>query len=256
MIVLPNLGLVKWDLTNDLFSHDQLAANFQSLDDHDHTSGKGKQIPAGGLAPLSVSAANLQDSIFSAEKIASSAVTSDKIANSAVTDSKLASANNSVYREVYRSSSWIGTDAVAGTYLMLNGVAISSGDLYTSGTGRPTSLFYFAANDYAVTSKTLKLRLRTAISANATAPAINFTFGLRPITVAGAADTLTFALGAAVASSTVTITTPTASNTTTGLSADFSAPADGPYALAVVTSGTIANNSVALATSCLQIHHV
>lgn len=63
MIVLPNMGLVKWDSLNDAFSHEQLAANFQALDAHDHTPGKGVPIPYGGLAEQSVGPENLRQEL-------------------------------------------------------------------------------------------------------------------------------------------------------------------------------------------------
>lgn len=64
MLVLPNMGLVKWENINDNFSHEQLASNFSLLDEHDHTAGKGKQIPFGGLAEQSVGASNLRSGLL------------------------------------------------------------------------------------------------------------------------------------------------------------------------------------------------
>lgn len=64
MIVLPNMGLVKWDSINDAFSHEQLAANFTALDNHNHTAGKGVKIPYGGLEDQSVSVANLRTDVL------------------------------------------------------------------------------------------------------------------------------------------------------------------------------------------------
>lgn len=64
MIILPNMGLFKWDSINDFFSHEQLAANFQALDEHDHTTGKGEQIPYGGLAEQSVGLENLREIVL------------------------------------------------------------------------------------------------------------------------------------------------------------------------------------------------
>lgn len=91
MIVTPNMGLIAWDQVNDTFSHQQLAANFIALDSHDHSPGKGKLIQSGGLAPLSVSAANLQDDVLTTEKIAEGAVTTSKLADGSVIPRKLGS---------------------------------------------------------------------------------------------------------------------------------------------------------------------
>lgn len=66
MIVLPNMGLVKWDTVNDNFSHEQLAANWTAVDEHDHTVGKGKSIPYGGLAEQSVGPENIREGVATA----------------------------------------------------------------------------------------------------------------------------------------------------------------------------------------------
>lgn len=87
-IITPNMSLVRWDSLSDNYSHTELASNFQAIDDHDHTAGKGKLIPAGGLASLAVTSANLQDGIFTSSKIADGSVTTAKIADLAVTSGK------------------------------------------------------------------------------------------------------------------------------------------------------------------------
>ena len=90
MIVLPNMGLVKWDSINDYFSHEQLAANFQSLDEHNHTAGKGKQIPAGGLAENSVEPKNLSSSVYTqiGENLGNESILTANLKNAAVTSRK------------------------------------------------------------------------------------------------------------------------------------------------------------------------
>lgn len=47
-------GLVIWKDSTDSYDHIQLANNWYAVDAHDHTSGKGKQIPGDGLVPGSV----------------------------------------------------------------------------------------------------------------------------------------------------------------------------------------------------------
>jgi hypothetical protein len=59
MIVKPEMGLVVWTAVNDYFSHVQLAANFEALDAHNHTPGKGAKIGAGGIAEQAVEYSNL-----------------------------------------------------------------------------------------------------------------------------------------------------------------------------------------------------
>lgn len=80
---LPNMGLVKWDLTSDPYSHSQLAANFQAIDDHDHTSGKGKLIVTNSLTDLAVTTAKLADGSVTTAKLADGSVTAAKLANDA-----------------------------------------------------------------------------------------------------------------------------------------------------------------------------
>lgn len=66
MIVKPNMGLVVWTSINDYFSHVQLAANFEALDAHNHTSGKGAKIGAGGIAEQAVEYNNLASGVIEA----------------------------------------------------------------------------------------------------------------------------------------------------------------------------------------------
>lgn len=80
---LPNMGLVKWDLTGDPYSHTQLAANFQAIDDHDHTSGKGKLIVTNSITNLAVTSAKLADGSVTTAKLADGSVTAAKLANDA-----------------------------------------------------------------------------------------------------------------------------------------------------------------------------
>lgn len=61
MFVTPNMGLTAWDQPDDNYDHTQLATNFSDIDDHDHSLGKGKQIPSGGLANDAVTGDKLAD---------------------------------------------------------------------------------------------------------------------------------------------------------------------------------------------------
>jgi hypothetical protein len=74
MIVTPNMGLTKWDQTVDKYDHNQLATNFNLIDLHDHTPGKGVRIPTNGI----------QDGAITTAKLADGSVTSIKLANGAV----------------------------------------------------------------------------------------------------------------------------------------------------------------------------
>ena len=256
MIVLPNMGLIKWDQIDDTFSHQQLAANFTLLDSHDHTAGKGKQIPAGGLAPLSVGASNLQDGAFTSEKIANGAitnglladlsVTTGKIADGTVTNTKLASPTSSTYKRLLASSVTLNAATTANTYIVGPDVANPiSGTTDISAKGLPG--VYLTSAAYAVPNLTQKLEAVVTILTNATAPAINFTPALYPVTVAGGSNQIVATLGTKVTGSNTTFTTPAASSITVQSPAsDFSAPVDGFYVFGVVTSGTLATNAVVI----------
>lgn len=69
--VSQKMGLRVWDQLADPYDHSQLAANWYKVDLHDHTPGRGVQIPAEGIA----------DGAITGTKIGSSAVTSSNIVN-------------------------------------------------------------------------------------------------------------------------------------------------------------------------------
>lgn len=162
------------------------------------------------------------------------------LASASVTDAKLASPNNSAYRLVFQSQSVCRLDLAAGTYALDGVNALKSGNNLSSAA---LAFFYFDDADYTVAGKTQKLRLRAQIAVNETKAAIKFTFGLYPITVAGGADECKVTLGTVVSGSTVEINEPAASTVTSAAGSDFTIPSDGAFALGVVTSGTLTNNS-------------
>lgn len=256
MIVLPNMGLVKWDQISDSFSHQQLASNFDAIDAHDHTPGKGKPIPAGGLAPLSVTSSNLQDNIFTAEKIVNGAITTDKIANAAVTDGKLASSNSGVHRTILSAYQTIGNDLAAGTYILGrdNGNPVATGgDTFKIN----IPMIFLSSTIYPVSNKSTKYSIRNIIGTNATAPTgWTATVALCPISaVAGGADQLTITLGSPVSGS----EKEAAWNTSlfkTWVSSDFDIIDNEVYALSVTTTGTLPNNSAIYLGADLRVRHV
>lgn len=192
------------------------------------------------------------------ENLASNAaVAHSKLANATAGQVLVANSSGVItamtfYRTIFSVANTVLTaDQVAAT-LILTGLgsvapAQASG---TAGSGSSTPLFYLDDADWGTLPK---LRLRAQVAANATAPGITFTFGLYPVTVAGGADVLTATLGAVVASSTVAIASPSASTVTQGVNSDFTFPTDGAYALGVVTSGTLANNSAVNLHAQLQV---
>lgn len=87
--VSDKMGLIKWDSVGDYFSHTGLAANFETIDEHDHTVGKGVKIPNGGLAAGSVGSSEIQDGSVLTAKIGDGQVTPAKLSATAVTASVL-----------------------------------------------------------------------------------------------------------------------------------------------------------------------
>jgi hypothetical protein len=81
---LPNMNLTQWEALANLFSHSQLAANMQLIDDHDHTDGKGKKVAAGGIDSLAIGTTQLQDDAVTAVKILDGTITGSKLANETI----------------------------------------------------------------------------------------------------------------------------------------------------------------------------
>lgn len=183
------------------------------------------------------------------------------IGNTKVTGAMLAASTQAAYRTILSVNGSLPNDAASANYIMYqDGSMVASPASITSGvTGKPIpALLNLVAADWTVASLTPKLQTRLAIGPNATAPAENFALSLYPVTIAGAADTLTFTLGAAVSGSgTTNMVTPGASAFTTAVtSADFTLPSNGVYALGLATSGTLANNSAVAVSGQLMVRNV
>lgn len=80
MFTTSFMGLLAWDQGLDAYDHAQLANNFIAIDAHDHTTGRGRQIPSAGI----------QDGAITGAKIAANAVTPDKIPDGSLTQQELA----------------------------------------------------------------------------------------------------------------------------------------------------------------------
>lgn len=169
---------------------------------------------------------------------AAAAIVGSKLAAGSVTDTQLASPNNSFYRTLSEVVGSVGAaGAVAnGTYLFKSETAGAT-PVGTSNNVIPLVLGFDPA-DYVVAGKTLQLSLYSSLFVNATAAGATFKVGLYPITTsAGAANQINLDVGAVVAGSEVTFTTPGANTRSQGSSGDFAAPAQGPYAICVNVSG-------------------
>lgn len=74
----PKMALRIWNLLGDLYDHEQLADNLMRLDQHDHTDGRGVQIPTEGIADGAITNAKLS-SVLTATPLDAS-VTAAKLA--------------------------------------------------------------------------------------------------------------------------------------------------------------------------------
>jgi len=73
----PSMSLRVWNLLSDPYDHDQLATNWAKVDLHDHSYGRGVQIPTDGIldgavtaAKLAPGAASIQNNSVTAQKFA------------------------------------------------------------------------------------------------------------------------------------------------------------------------------------------
>lgn len=150
----------------------------------------------------------------------------------------------SQYRTFVEAETVIFGSSAAGVYM---GSIAATTNICKSGTAAQSYpvLVPFVAADHAVTGLTTVLRLRVFTTTNGTAPGISYTYGMYPISsIAGSGNTINLTVGAVVAGSTVTRTTPAASSGFVDASADFAIPSDGRYVLGVSTSGAQGTGSV------------
>jgi hypothetical protein len=216
------MGLKLWNLLTDLYDHAQLADNWAKVDYHDHSSGKGVQIPTDGLADGAVTPAKMNNLVDPTGAYLS-------------------------LKPLVRLSASFGAAAATGTYpLWLN---------FASATGLPTlaltTPFYLDPADWASTGRTVKYVIRGSVITNAVAPASTFAFCLNPVATWGGTSgnpPTVATLSAAVASSTTTtIVAPGAGAPSAQVTSTFDAPVAGWYTLSLLISNvnTAANSAIA-----------
>jgi hypothetical protein len=216
------MSLRIWNLLTDLYDHTQLADNWAKVDYHDHSPGKGVQVPTEGIAD--------------------GAVTSPKLATAL--DPSGAYTTFRAARDVLGS---IAAATGAGTF----GMSETNPAQVTATTHLP-GIFYFDPTDYVASGRTTKLRIRTTLTViNVTNTGVNFTVALQPVT-AIAAGTLT--VGAAVTGSSLVFTAPLGNTLNVASTADFDTPVAGYYVMTIANSG--APGSGVQARSLLGVHQV
>jgi hypothetical protein len=233
-----NMGLKQWDVSTDLFSYTELKDNFGKIDVHDHTTGKGVQVPTGGIANGAVTLA----------KLATASVDSTKIVDASVDDADLVSPTNPVWRPAARFAAPLAAGTSGTVY------AGRSGD-WTGVLSDALGVFTWSPSGMTVAGKTVNWRTKIHVLTNGTAPAITVTVGAYPITAtAGGAGVLVLTPGAAIATSAVAA--PPA-NTITGVNGSpVSAPSSGNiYVLGLSLSGAMPANALALVATTLEYSH-
>jgi hypothetical protein len=136
------------------------------------------------------------------------------------------------------------------------GVPVASGTGISLANIFGPPLLGLRAADFAVSSKTAKLRVVGVFASNATALGTSLTIGLYPVTSAGAADVFTLTLGTVTSGSTSAITTPSASTVGVYTGTDFSLPSDGGYTLGFAAAAAAANNHIGNLSLMLQVRWV
>lgn len=137
---------------------------------------------------------------------------------------------------------------IAGSIAALSGVA----------TANPFP-FYVQPTDWAAAGYTTQLRLLVGCLVTDTAPGTTFVFGLYPVTgwASAVATQTTITLGAVVANSTVTYTTPAANSITAETaSSAFPIPVAGYYMIGVAVAGAAAVASNPSFPWALQVRNV
>lgn len=207
-----NMLLTKWPSGTDYFAHPELAGDFELIDGHDHSSGKGVQIPTSGLANL--------------------AVTTAKLANGSATKVKLGADVD--YESAF--STWKtfivrSKDPVAGLGLI---------------TPRLIDVpFYFDPADLGAGTRATALRIRATVFCNATSSAIaTLTAGLHAVTASGGgAGSLAYTIDTVPVTGSAASVSPAVNTRLQAVSSAFTPPAAGWYGLAVMPSQTQAINS-------------
>lgn len=240
----PNLSLESWNLTSDLFDHTQLHNNNLKVDEHDHSTGKGVQIPSAGLV----------DGAVTSGKLASGAALAN-LASSSVTDAKLASPANSMYRAITFHNAISRNGDGAGDFYFrpdTNGLLSATSSI----SNLAPFLIYLSNSDYTIPNKTAVLRTRIAIAVNNVAPSATYKVGVYPInSTTSSGGSITLNAGSVVSSSQAIATTPSANSLTSFTSSDFSFPADGMYVMGLNISGNPASGTATIVTGRLEYRH-
>lgn len=244
-LVSPKMSLRVWDQLSDPYSHDQLADNWSKVDLHDHTPGRGIQIPTEGIA---------DGAITSTKLAASNIISTAQVVDGSLLDTDLASPNNVAYKTVASADGIAAPASVAGNYWFGIGTNVIASAVAASS---PPALFPFATTDYAVANKTTVFRLNATWVTNAAAPLSTFACGMYPIsTSAGGVSSISVTLGAVIAGSTATVVAPAANASNRITSSDFTFSGTGVYVFGMtISAATVAANTFTSFRVLLQVRN-
>lgn len=92
MLTTSNLGLTVWNLTSDSFNYSQLQTNWNLIDAHDHSQGKGLQVGTAGIVPGSITQTLMAANSVGAPQINNNSVGTSALQNGAVGTAQIATA--------------------------------------------------------------------------------------------------------------------------------------------------------------------
>ena len=149
MAITTNMGLTTW-ASGDSFNDAQLRANWQAVDLHDHTTGKGKPIPANGLQKDSVTETKIADGSVTSDKIVDASVSQYKLApdlSAALDRAKISLSENTIFGSSPASS-------VSGGYnsLVLNSLSVSDVHISNDAYINPSKINIKNANGQQISS--------------------------------------------------------------------------------------------------------
>lgn len=260
-----NTGTNDW---SDVYNNDAAIVNEVNGNIVNANVGSGAAIAYSKLASMSTGAVLLGNAGTPTATTLSGDVTVGATGVTAIGATKVTAAmlnadTQAGYRTILNASGYLDDGSSPTTYALGTNFSGDSGMNTAGGTinietsseiSHPAPLIYIDDADYTLASLTPKLRIRAQVLCNATAPGtITFTFGLYPITCAGAADVITLTYGTVVSNSTVAIVNPSASTVNQDKNTDFAFPSDGVYALGVATSAVAASNTATLCSAQLQV---
>lgn len=213
------MGLKVWNLLTDLYDHVQFADNWAKVDYHDHSFGKGVQIPTDGIADGAVTGAKL----------------------SAATDP---SGSYTSAKPIFRAGGQLSGGAAAATHVL----RVSIGDTITAvPVTAGIAAVYLDPAHWTASGRVVRYLLRGSITTNAVAPTSTYAYALFPVATwggaSGAAPTVATLSAAVTGSTTASIVAPAAAGPAAPVTIEFDAPAVGWYVLGVVQTGAAAANA-------------